>query len=134
MTDYNSAPFSRPGNAQDERIAQEALAWFSRQQIGELTRREQQEFMSWHAQSPEHRQAYQEAETFWHDTEFNRALQHVGRNRPELSAQILLIRGRRRVRRLKQLGYGLAAGLAFVAVLTDPLTRLRADYLTPGRR
>lgn len=131
MIDHNPDPFSRPGNDQDEQIVQEALAWFSRRRMGGLTRDEQKEFLAWQTQSPVHQQVYQEAEAFWQDDAFNRALQHVGRNRPELSPQVRLIQGRRRVRKLKRLGFGMTACLVLVTVLFDPFTRLRADYVTP---
>jgi transmembrane sensor len=50
-------------------IAETAAYWWVRHDAGAMTVREQQAFKVWHAASPEHRDAYERAQTLWHGFE-----------------------------------------------------------------
>lgn len=118
-------PFSRPDNEQADQIAEQAIVWFARLQSGDLSAEERFCFQIWKMQSPAHRQAYSEASQLWDDSDFNQALKLIG-----LSDGIG--KKRRNVHAAgKWLPLSLAASVALLALLFDPVTRFQADYYTP---
>lgn len=118
-------PFSRPDNEQADQIAEQAIVWFARLQSGELSTEERLCFQTWKMQSPAHRQAYSEASQLWDDSDFNQALKRIG-----LSDGI--VKKRRNAHAVRKwLPLSLAASVALLALLFDPVTRVQADYYTP---
>jgi transmembrane sensor len=120
-----------PDNTPCNRVDKEAMVWFSRQRTGGLSAKEQALFQAWQAKSPAHRQAYQDVQALWDDTDFNRALKLTGLKRKPVEANPFRSRARDKPKRVKWLSLGVAASFALCVVLLDPITRLQADYYTP---
>ncbi len=116
--------FSKPDSEQDELIAEQAVAWFTRLQLNSLSSREKLQFQNWKAQSPAHEQAYEEVSQLWQNADFNLAL-----GQAKLSYPL-----RRTPVRIYQKHWAsalaMAAGFALFVVLADPMTRLQADFYT----
>jgi transmembrane sensor len=128
MTNPKPMIFSKPESSQHNQIAEEAMAWFSRLQTGDVSNLENSRFQNWLSQSPTHRQAYEEVLSFWHDTDFNQALKISSLNGNFNTNQPRFNHNRKQT---KYLAFVLAASIACMAVLFDPITRLQADYYTP---
>lgn len=119
--------FSKPDSEQDELIAEQAIAWFTRLQLNSLSSHEKLQFQAWKAQSPAHEQAYEEISRLWNNTDFNLAL-----GQAELSYPMR--RTEQKSTRIYQKHWAsalaMAAGCALFVVLSDPMTWLQADFYT----
>lgn len=56
------------------KIDQQAMVWFAKLRSDKLTEQQYQLFQQWYQSDQRHRQAYQQIEMFWNDTDFNAAL------------------------------------------------------------
>lgn len=74
MSKCNPRVFSKPESSKDEALAEQAIAWFSKQQTGGLSTRDTIRFQTWKAQSPAHERAYREISQLWGDADFTQAL------------------------------------------------------------
>lgn len=119
--------FSKPNSEQDEMIAEQAIAWFTRLQLNSLSSNEKLQFQIWKAQSPAHEQAYKEVNQLWNNTNFNLALGQAKLSYP-------LRRAEQKPTHFYQKQWAsalaMAAGFALFVVLSDPLTWLQADFYT----
>lgn len=121
MNDFYSTP--SPTESDEESVVQRAYAWLIRLESGGATSAERAEFERWMAQAPAHRQAFEEARSLWQDVNLAEALR---RTRPPVETP-----RRRRIGILP----GPAMAVALIVLLLigyrfDPVTRVRADYLT----
>lgn len=131
MTQQQPNIFTPPATDQDEAIARQAMAWFAKRLSGEMPEQDNHEFSTWLAQNPAHRQAYQEVEMLWQDSDFNQALATASQKQTAIPPQVSLSRrvGYRNNR--PWLGLSAAASIVLFILSFDPLTRLQADYITP---
>ncbi len=107
------------------------MVWFSRQQTGDLSAWKKNQFQAWQAKSPAHRQAYQNVQALWDDTDFNRALKLTSLKRKPAEANPVRPRARHNPNRVKWLTMGVAASFALCAVLFGSIIRMQADFVTP---
>src|ERR1035437_10154260 len=117
--------FSKPDSEQNELIAEQAIAWFTRLQLKSLSSHEKSQFQTWKEQSPAHGQAYEEVNQLWNNTDFNLALGQAKLSYPLQRAEQ---KPARIVQKRWVLSLAMAAGFALFIVLSDPLTRLQADF------
>ena len=119
--------FSKPAGAEENRIAEQAIVWFSKTRSGALTPQENARFQHWKKQSPVNERAYREVSQLWHDDDFVQALSVTG-----LSYTTPPNRRRRPdVYRIFRYSLGIAACLGIWLLVADPVVRFRADYYTP---
>ena len=126
MKEPETMPFKKPENEQDDLIADQAMAWFSRLQSESVSAEEKMQFLNWKAQSPLHKNAYDEITMFWDDAEFNQAL-------TEATLSIDLKQSNNKSTsntRSYWLSGAMAACLALFVVLFEPITYIQADYQT----
>ncbi|MGZ8171632.1 MULTISPECIES: FecR family protein [Methylobacter] len=119
--------FSKSDNEQDELIAEQAIAWFTRLQLNSLSNQEKLQFQSWKAQSPAHEQAYEEISQLWNNTDFNLALGQTKLSYPLRQTEQ---KPARIYRKHRASALAMAAGFALFVVLSDPMTWLQADFYT----
>ncbi|NOT11194.1 MAG: FecR family protein [Methylococcaceae bacterium] len=131
MTEPELDTLAMPDSNSCNRVDKEAMAWFSRQRTGGLSAKEQALFQAWQAKSPAHRQAYQDVQALWDDTDFNQAIRLASLKRQPVAESPVPLNKRHTPNRGHWLSFGLAASFALCVVLLDPITRLQADYYTP---
>ncbi|MGP1253498.1 MAG: FecR family protein [Kiloniellales bacterium] len=137
---------SRAGDAaaQEERLAEEATAWFVRMTSDLVTEADRRSFQAWLAQDPEHLHAYAEAESLWKELEAVPDLRDAGREDRALDLSAVSTEeggeSRRKAPRRARRGIGdwrmgaLAASLLLAAALGllggDVYDSWRADHRT----
>ena len=119
--------FSKPDTQQDEQIAEQAIAWFTRLQLNSLSSHEKAQFQAWKEQNPAHEQAYEEVGQLWNHTDFNLALGQANLSYPVRQSKQ---KPARIYRKHWVPALAMAAGFALFVILSDPMTRLQADFYT----
>jgi transmembrane sensor len=119
--------FSKPDGEQNDLIAEQAIAWFTKVQENSLSNLDQRQFQAWMAQSHAHAQAYQETCQLWNNTAFNLAL-----GQAKLSYPLRRTKSHptRRHHRRWVSALAMAASVALFMVWSDPMTWLQADFYT----
>lgn len=111
--------------AEDDAIAELAIAWFARLRAADVTANEKQQFACWYQANQAHSHAYDEIAAFWDDADFVQILA----DNPQPAAIVPLRRSR--FKHARAITLALAACLALVAVIYRPYSIcLQADYCT----
>lgn len=116
--------FNETESSPEDRISEQAIAWFSRLHADTVSETDKERFQHWKQQNPAHERAYLEIVRLMEDADFNRALKET----PLTSVQ------RQRMPSIFNLGFvrssALIGGIAFCFAFFDPVIRLQSDYRT----
>ncbi|MFZ2170459.1 MAG: FecR family protein, partial [Methylococcaceae bacterium] len=127
MTKAQATIFSPPDNAQDDLIAEQAIAWYTRMQSNTVSSHEQTQFKIWKTRSPAHQRVYEEITQLWNAPAFNLAL---GQASLSYSPEQAERKPARSYQKRWVTSLAMAASFAVLMVFFDPVTRLKADYYT----